>query len=250
MIALLHFSIYCSLIITESKISFPPSPAPRIGCIGALVQAKALVDSLLFSFIGRATADFVVKKSDGSTPFLDQNTGNVSDQMTLKIVLDGYSSPISAGNFASNVVKGIYNGQVISADRTALAAGAGLEPDRTIPLEILPAGDFEPLYRTPIDVQSGERPVLPLSIQGAVSMAKSQASDYAAAGDEFFVYKFNRAEAGLAGMSFDEGNFGVFGYVVSGLDELEKLTNGDVIVSAKLTSGADRLQQSEELTEQ
>lgn len=200
---------------------------------------------MVFSFTGRATAEFVVKKTDGSKPFYDQNSGNASDRTTFKIVLDGYSSPISAGNFASNIVDGIYNGQEVKADRTALAAGAGLYPGRTIPLEILPAGDFEPLYRTPIDVQSGERPVLPLSILGAVSMAKSQQSDYAAAGDEFFVYKFNRAEAGLAGMSFDEGSFGVFGYVVDGLGELEKLTSGDVIVSAKLINGADRLQRSD-----
>jgi hypothetical protein len=36
-----------------------------------------------------------------------------------------------------------------------------------LPLEILPAGEFEPLYRVPLDVRNGELPVLPLSIYGA-----------------------------------------------------------------------------------
>lgn len=188
---------------------------------------------------GRATAEFTIKKADGSTPFF--NKGVPSNETTLQIVLDGYSAPISAGNFAANVVNGLYNGKEISADRNAVAGGAGLVPDKSIPLEILPVGDFDPLYGIPIDVQSGERPVLPLSINGAVSMARSKKQDYALASDEFFIYKFDRSQAGLAGMSFDEGNFGVFGYVVGGLDDVDRLTSGDIIVAAKLTTGSDRL---------
>ena len=40
-----------------------------------------------------------------------------------------------------------------------------------MPLEILPAGDFDPLYRTQVDVAAGELPALPLSIFGALAMA-------------------------------------------------------------------------------
>ena len=40
-----------------------------------------------------------------------------------------------------------------------------------MPLEMLPAGDFDPLYRTQVDVASGELPALPLSIFGALAMA-------------------------------------------------------------------------------
>jgi len=36
-----------------------------------------------------------------------------------------------------------------------------------LPLEILAQGEFEPLYRSTLDVRSGELPVLPLSIYGA-----------------------------------------------------------------------------------
>ena len=31
--------------------------------------------------------------------------------------------------------------------------------------------------------------------------------------DEFFVYKFSKEQAGLSGLAFDEGIFGVFGYI-------------------------------------
>jgi hypothetical protein len=69
--------------------------------------------------------------------------------------------------------------------------------------------------------------VLPLSINGAVAMAQLvNDPDVAAAGGggglsgsgvvssrQFFLYKFERSQAGLAGLSFDEGEFAVFGYV-------------------------------------
>jgi peptidyl-prolyl cis-trans isomerase B (cyclophilin B) len=48
-------------------------------------------------------------------------------------------------------------------------------------------------------------------------------------------------QAGLSGLSFDEGTFGVFGYVTSGMDNVVKLQTGDMIRSAKLTSGKERL---------
>lgn len=85
----------------------------------------------------------------------------------------------------------------------------------TVPLEILPAGEFDPQYRIPLEVGSGELPVLPLSIYGAVAMARAPdvAGEGMLAGDEFFVFKFTREQAGLSGLSFDEGTFGVFGYV-------------------------------------
>lgn len=164
-----------------------------------------------------------MKRNNGQ--YVDDITGASAKQITFKIVMDGYSSPISSGNFASNILNGDYIGVTVAADQTAVAVGIGLNTSRTIPLEILPAGDFDPLYQTPLDVQSGERPVLPLSIDGAVSMAKSRETDFGVDGGEFFIYKFNRSQAGLAGMSFDEGNFGVFGYVVDGQDSVVQTRN-------------------------
>lgn len=119
---------------------------------------------------------------------------------------------------------------------------------RTLPLEMLPIGQFDIVYRSPLDVRSGELPVLPLSIYGALAMSHGPDGADTAAADEFFIYKFDRwprhdqnpnaplwcrwhnhsdlalcthmqflthrrQSSGLAGLSFDEGDFGVFGYV-------------------------------------
>lgn len=40
-----------------------------------------------------------------------------------------------------------------------------------IPLEILPLGEFDPVYRSTLEVQAGELPVLPLSIYGSVRVS-------------------------------------------------------------------------------
>lgn len=98
-------------------------------------------------------------------------------------------------------------------DHTLLMA-CWLVAGKQIPLEILPLGDFEPIYGSPLNVQAGELPVLPMSIYGAVAMAHvADADEGFAAADEFFIYKYDRASSGLAGLSFDEGTFGVFGYI-------------------------------------
>lgn len=72
-------------------------------------------------------------------------------------------------------------------------------PHPPIPLENLPAGTFDPLYRLPLDVQSGELPVLPLSIAGAVSMTHLPDTESFLSGDEWFVFKFDKQQAGLSG---------------------------------------------------
>jgi hypothetical protein len=57
----------------------------------------------------------------------------------------------------------------------------------------MPQGEFEPLYRLPLDVRSGELPVLPLSIYGAVAHSKKggDSSQFASA-DSFFLYLFDK----------------------------------------------------------
>ena len=69
-------------------------------------------------------------------------------------------------------------------------------------------------YRSRLEVNSGELPVLPLSIYGAVAMAHAPESlDGEVSSNAFFLHKFVRSSSGLAGLSFDEGNFSVFGYI-------------------------------------
>ena len=68
-------------------------------------------------------------------------------------------------------------------------------------------------YRSTLDVQNGELPVLPLSIRGAVSMTHLPDTETFLSGNDFFIFKFDKKQAGQAGLAFDEGTFGVFGYV-------------------------------------
>lgn len=106
----------------------------------------------------------------------------------------------------------------------------------------MPAGEFSPVYRLALDVRGGELPVLPLSVRGAVAMARIPDVEGFLSGEQFFIYKFDSSQAGLGGLSFDEGEFGVFGYVTDGMDSIvARLESGDRIVSARLVSGADRL---------
>ncbi|KAI8474603.1 MAG: cyclophilin-type peptidyl-prolyl cis-trans isomerase [Monoraphidium minutum] len=214
-----------------------------------VLQAPGLPYSLpkevlsLPRLVGRATVRLTVEKGDGSLAFLDPKAGGVTGRGVIELTLDGYSAPVSAGNFAANVLDGLYDGRPVQASRVSVITSATAARQRPpIPLEIMPAGEFEPLYRLPLDVQGGEYPVLPLSISGAVSMTHTPDSDVLLSGDEWFIFKFDKQQAGLAGLSFDEGRFGVFAYVTEGMDAVvPRLETGDLIVKAEVVEGADKL---------
>ncbi|KAG1680580.1 hypothetical protein FOA52_015027 [Chlamydomonas sp. UWO 241] len=213
-----------------------------------LVQAPGLAFTLpkgyrgLPRLTGRATVALTVEKSDGALAFVDPVKGGLTQQGRLTLTLDGYSAPLTAGNFADNVLDGLYDGRVLQSSFTSVfVPGKLTSPRPPIPLEILPLGEFDPVYRLPLDTQNGELPVLPLSIYGALSMAHVAGTDGLASGDEWFIFKFEKQQAGLSGLAFDEGTFGVFGYVTDGLDVVKALGNGDVIVRAELVSGLDKL---------
>lgn len=67
------------------------------------------------------------------------------------------------------------------------------------------------------------------------------APDWVASSTQFFVYLFDAQQAGLAGLSFDEGLYGVLGYVTDGVEVLRQLRPGDRVSSARVVSGADKL---------
>ncbi|KAL9297870.1 hypothetical protein ACSQ67_023766 [Phaseolus vulgaris] len=89
--------------------------------------------------------------------------------------------------------------------------------------------------------KDGELPVLPLSVYGAVAMAHNEASEEYSSPYQFFFYLYDKRSAGLGGISFDEGQFSVFGYTTTGRDILPQIKTGDIIRSAKLIDGQDHL---------
>ncbi|PKI31325.1 hypothetical protein CRG98_048284 [Punica granatum] len=191
---------------------------------------------------GRAIVEFTIEKGDG-TAFSPEAGGESRKTATMQVVLDGYSAPLTAGNFANQVADGAYDGTKLSTVNQAVLSDNGTNKDRgySVPLEIMPSGQFEPLYRTTLSVQDGELPVLPLSVYGAVAMAHSETSDEYSSPHQFFFYLYDKRNSGLGGISFDEGQFSVFGYTTAGRELLSQIKTGDMIKSAKLIEGRDRL---------
>ncbi|CAL5393347.1 unnamed protein product [Camellia sinensis] len=198
---------------------------------------------------GRGLVEFSIERGDGST-FSPESGGEPRKTATIQVarsrfwvVLDGYSAPLTAGNFAKLVVDGAYNGVKLNCVNQAIISDSGLDKNigYSVPLEMMPSGQFEPLYKTTLSVQDGELPVLPLSVYGAVAMAHSDASEEYSSPYQFFFYLYDKRSAGLGGLSFDEGQFSVFGYTTVGREILPEIKTGDVIRSAKLVEGQDRL---------
>eukprot|EP01025_Chloroclados_australasicus_P033218 TRINITY_DN3380_c1_g1_i2.p2 TRINITY_DN3380_c1_g1~~TRINITY_DN3380_c1_g1_i2.p2 ORF type:complete len:411 (-),score=43.15 TRINITY_DN3380_c1_g1_i2:103-1311(-) len=180
---------------------------------------------------GRATIQFTIER-------------NSSDMDELQVTVDGYSAPLTGGNFVRRVLNGEYDGTILKDNSVSLLVQGNADKLQkyTLPLEILPLGGFEPIYKSPLETQDGELPVLPLSIYGSVAMSQSGSDgDSFVSPTDWFIYKFDRSQAGLAGLAFDEGRFGVFGYVTKGLQKLGSLQNGDKILKAEVVQGKDQL---------
>ena len=183
---------------------------------------------------GRAVVRLLVQKN-GSAPDAAE---------AVDIVLDGYSAPVSAGVFASNVALHAFDQQQLAVDTNSVVLRSNKESTgrvEPLPLEILPVGQFEPMYRMELDVQAGDVPVLPLSIFGSVALSHAEDGTEMSSSEEAFIFKFDRASAGLGGMAFDEGKFSVIGYVTKGLDTIEQLRTGDAILSAEIIKGEENL---------
>ncbi|XP_020598937.1 peptidyl-prolyl cis-trans isomerase CYP37, chloroplastic [Phalaenopsis equestris] len=190
---------------------------------------------------GRGVVNFVIEKSDGST-FFPSAGSEPKKSATIQVVLDGYSAPLTAGNFTKLVIDGAYNGVRLKCTNQAILSDNELDNyGYSVPLEIKPSGEFEPLYKTSLSIQDGEFPVLPLSVYGAVAMAHNANSEEYSSPSQFFFYLYDKRSAGLGGLSFDEGQFSVFGYTTNGRDVLSQIKSGDFIRSAELVQGQDRL---------
>ncbi|XP_076905260.1 peptidyl-prolyl cis-trans isomerase CYP37, chloroplastic-like [Bidens hawaiensis] len=191
---------------------------------------------------GRAVVEFVVEKGDGSM-FTPQSGGVPIKAAKIQVVLDGYSAPLTTGNFAKLVIDGAYDGMKLKCTDQAILSDSAIDKSigYSVPLEIMPSGQFEPLYKTTLSIQDGELPVLPLSVYGAVAMAHDDVSEEYSSPNQFFFYLYDKSYSGLGGLSFDEGQFSVFGYTTTGRDVLPQLKTGDVVRSAKLIEGQDNL---------
>lgn len=179
---------------------------------------------------------------------MQTNKGN------LKVVVDGYNAPVTAGNFVDLVERGFYNGLkfIRSEDSYVLQAGdppgsddGFIDPNtgkyRAIPLEILVRGDQEPTYGITLEDAGRyqDQPVLPFSAYGAIALARPEANPDGGS-SQFFFFLFE-PELTPAGFNLLDGRYSVFGYVTEGKEVLEQLKQGDVIESAEVIQGAENL---------
>ena len=166
---------------------------------------------------------------------------------TVKIDLDGANAPVTAGNFADLVKRGLYNGLTfhrvvkeptpfVAQGGDPLGNGTGNFTDpvtsqpRYIPLEILPDGAKQPIYGEVLPPT--QKPKLRHN-KGAIAMARSQSPNSASC--QFYL--------ALDDIYFLDGSYAVFGYVTEGMELVEKIQVGDRIESITITKGEENLKQ-------
>lgn len=165
----------------------------------------------------------------------------------VKIELDGDNAPVTAGNFADLVKRGVYNGltfhRVVKEPMPFVAQGGDprgngtgnfVDPTtsqpRYIPLEILPDGAKETVYGEIL--APTQKPKLGHR-KGAIAMARSQSPNSASC--QFYF--------ALDDIYFLDGSYAVFGYVTEGMELVEKIQMGDRIESMTITQGEENIKQ-------
>ncbi len=172
----------------------------------------------------------------------------------ITVVLDGYSAPVTAGNFVDLVDRGFYNGLpfIRSEESYVLQTGdpegkeegfidAATGKYRNVPLEVLVRDDKEPVYGITLEDAGRYRdePVLPFSAYGTLAMARAEAEPDSGS-SQFFFFLFE-PELTPAGLNLLDGRYAVFGYMIEGKEVLDQLKQGDKIVSAKVIKGIENL---------
>ena len=209
----------------------------------------------------------IEEKMVGSFPFeipaeyaqLPRLLGRATIKFTTELgavtaIVDGYSAPLTAGNFVDLVQKGFYDGLPITraeefyilqlGDPAGTATGF-IDPatgqERTIPLEILVAGDEEPIYGFTLESLGlyQDPPALPFSAFGTMGKARPN-NDPDGGSSQFFFFLFE-PELTPAGFNLLDGRYAAFGYVIDGQEILYKLKKSDRILQAEVIEGANNL---------
>lgn len=197
---------------------------------------------------GRARVEFTLRKADKGDKFTIDSV--LYDRAKVQVILDGYTAPLTTGNFLDLASKKFYDGMAIQrSDGFVVQTGDpdgpdgplfGYSPDgnpknvRQIPLEIFVDTDKDPTYGTTTedDGRGSAQTKLPFQAYGALGMARSE-YDADSASSQFFFLLFD-SDLTPAGKNLLDGRYACFGYTVQGEDFLADVKEGDVIESVKI----------------
>ena len=193
---------------------------------------------------GRATVEMKIEFAE---PREDNSTGGI-----VKIVADGYNSPLSAGDFIDLVRRGFYDGMDIQrADGFVVQTGKpagdaeGFVQNgeiRRIPFEVMVEGDKVPVYEENLEDNGrfNEQPVLPFNAFGTLALARAEFDTNSASSQIFFLLK--ESELTPTGSNLLDGRYAVLGYITENSELLKDMQVGDKIVYAKVIQGLENLQ--------
>jgi len=183
--------------------------------------------------------------SGTATVAMQTSKGNV------RFELDGAAAPLTAGNFVDLVQKGVYNGTVfhrvvrepspfvvqggdpLSANPmtppSQYGQGSFIEngESRLIPLEIRLKQDPAPTYGQELTSPAITRQLALVHQRGSLAMARS--ADPNSASAQFYV--------ALQALPELDGRYAVFGRVSEGMDVIDRIEQGDRIISATVVEG-------------
>jgi len=173
----------------------------------------------------------------------------------IRIVVDGDRAPLNAGNFVDLVQKGVYTNIAFTRVEKGYLAqvsdpqggndGGYIDPAtgkiRRVPIEIIPEGRDQPVYGKTLRQAGIPETTFPVMrhIPGAVGLAHTE-KDANSGSTQFYITFANNELVNPRG-NFLDGRYAVFGYVVEGMNRVDKLELGDRILSAKVIYGAENL---------
>lgn len=200
---------------------------------------------------GRATLECeIARGKDKKFIFED---GSKKGTVVLKMVVDGYRAPLTAGNFVDLVSRKFYDGLPISntdditvySGNPADGSGGFVDPKtketRVLPLEIFYKKDSAPTYgyTSDEDKRSTESFVMPFQAYGALGMVHDP-EDVNTASSQFWFLKWDQALIAPSRNTLD-GSTACFGYVVENQDILSQVGKGDTIVNIRVLKGINNL---------
>eukprot|EP00904_Undaria_pinnatifida_P002185 jgi/Undpi1/11968/HiC_scaffold_4.g01667.m1 len=228
------------------------------------INAGEMYDSIP-RLLGRATVEVTVRREPEGPRDKARVLGNVT------MVVDGYSSPVTAGNFIDLALRGFYNELPIRFDGVPAEAQVGADFNETLSTVVSGSyreGFVDPatgtLRRLPLEIlrveRKGNAPVYGAArntkvftkapavqtfrIPFAIAMNHPALDGNGASSEFFWLQDENLEKDGyLMNQRVEalDGRYAIFAYAVGNRKLLGRLKDGDVIEKVTVTYGEDNL---------